>query len=226
LLVNSLQKTHIKICCIRSIEEATLAIQSGASAVGLVSQMPSGAGPIPDHLIAEIAPAIPPGIDSFLLTCRQDISAIADQLARFPVTTVQLCDELLVGSFQELRARAEGIRIVQVIHVTGEEAIEKARQVHRFVDGILLDSGAPSEPTKRLGGTGEVHDWAISRLIRDSVEVPIYLAGGLRPDNVTHAIHQVRPYAVDVCTGVRTDDALDRQKVHDFVKSVSIADAA
>jgi phosphoribosylanthranilate isomerase len=218
-----MHSTRIKICCIESIAEANLAIQSGASAVGLVSEMPSGPGPIPDHLIAEIAGIIPPNIDSFLLTSHQDVASIAAQLRRFSVTTVQLCDKLLNGSYAQLRAEAPGVRIVQVIHVTDEKAIHEVQQVHRSVDAILLDSGDPSKPVKRLGGTGQVHDWAISRRIRDLFEIPIYLAGGLGPDNVAEAIQRVRPYAVDVCTGVRTNGSLDEKKLHAFIKSVKNA---
>ena len=221
-----MHSTRIKICCIESIAEAKLAIQSGASAVGLVSEMPSGPGPIPDHLIAEIAGIIPPGIDSFLLTSHQDVASIAAQLRRFSVTTVQLCDKLLSGSYDQLRAKAPGIRIVQVIHVTGEKAIHEVQQLYRSVDAILLDSGDPSEPVKRLGGTGRVHDWAISRRIRDLFDIPIYLAGGLGPDNVEEAIQRVHPYAVDVCSGVRTNGSLDEKKLHAFIKSVKSAGIA
>jgi phosphoribosylanthranilate isomerase len=218
--------TRIKICCIRSTAEARLAIRYGASAVGLVSAMPSGPGPIPDHLIAEIASTIPPGIESFLLTSRRNVASIAAQVRSFPVTTVQLCDELVEGALDRLRVELSGTRIVQVIHVTGEEAVDAAARVHRSVDAILLDSGAPREPRKRLGGTGQVHDWSISRQIRDNVDVPVYLAGGLRPDNVAQAIQTVRPHAVDVCTGVRSGDVLDEQKLRAFVASVKTVDAA
>jgi phosphoribosylanthranilate isomerase len=224
--MTSMPRTRIKICCIHSIEEAKLAIRSGASAIGLVSEMPSGPGPIPDHLIAEIASTIPPGIESFLLTSHQDVSSVVVQLRSFPVTTIQLCDKLIDGSYDQLRTEIPDIRIVQVIHVTGEEAIAEARRVHQSVDAILLDSGAPTAPLKRLGGTGQVHDWSISRQIRDSVRVPVFLAGGLRPDNVGRAIQRVRPYAVDVCTGVRTAGLLDERKLSDFVQSVTFADAA
>lgn len=219
-----MQSTRIKICCIRNVDEAKLAVQSGASALGLVSKMPSGPGPIPDDKIAEIAITIPSNIDSVLLTSRQDVSSIVAQLRRCQVSTVQLCDDLAQGSFDQLRTEVPGIHIIQVIHVTGEVAIHEARRVERSVDAILLDSGNPAEPLKRLGGTGRVHDWSISRKIRDLVAVPVHLAGGLRPDNVTRAIGQVLPYAVDVCSGVRTDDILDERKLHAFVEATAMAD--
>jgi phosphoribosylanthranilate isomerase len=64
-----------------------------------------------------------------------------------------------------------------------------------------------------LGGTGRAHDWAISRKIREAIEKPLYLAGGLTPDNVARAIETVQPFGVDVCSGVRTDGKLDERKL-------------
>ena len=212
--------TRIKICCIASVEEAWTAIDSGASAVGLVSEMPSGPGVIPEALIAEIAAALPPAVGSFLLTSRQDAGAIIAQQRRCRVNTVQICDRLQSGSYQELRDALPGISIVQVIHVRDEGALGEALRVAPNVDGILLDSGTTALPTKQLGGTGRTHDWALSREIRDRLEVPIFLAGGLTAENVAEAIRQVAPLGVDVCTGVRTGGRLDRRKLRAFVEAV------
>jgi phosphoribosylanthranilate isomerase len=90
------------------------------------------------------------------------------------------------------------------------------------VDAILLDSGRPGLAVKELGGTGRVHDWTISRRIRESVGVPLFLAGGLRPDNVARAIAEVGPYGVDVCTGVRTDGRLDDARLTPFMEAVGL----
>ena len=103
-----------------------MAIDAGASAVGLVSAMPSGPGPIPEDLIAEIAATIPPGVSSFLLTCLQDAASIIDQQRRLRVNTIQICDRLTHGSYQDLREALPGISLVQVVHVTGPEAVEEA----------------------------------------------------------------------------------------------------
>src|SRR5213075_186326 len=96
-------KPRVKICCIASIAEAWLAIEAGASAIGLVSEMPSGPGPIPENLIAQIAATVPPGVSSFLLTCKQDVGAIINQQRRLGVNTIQMCDRLPAGSHRELR---------------------------------------------------------------------------------------------------------------------------
>jgi phosphoribosylanthranilate isomerase len=206
----------VKICCIASVEEAWMAIEAGASAVGLVSAMPSGPGPIPEELIAEIAATIPPGVSSFLLTCLQDADSIIDQQRRLRVNTIQICDRLTQGSYQDLREALPGVSLVQVVHVTGPEAVDEAIAVAPHVDAVLLDSGNQSLAVKELGGTGRTHDWTLSRKIREAIEVPMFLAGGLNPSNVDAAIREVQPFGVDVCSGLRTNGNLDREKVEAF----------
>jgi phosphoribosylanthranilate isomerase len=203
------------------VEEAWLAITHGASAVGLVSAMPSGPGPIPEDLIAEIAAQLPPAVGSFLLTCRQSADAIIDQQKRLRVNTIQICDRLEPKSHQLLRESLPGVSLVQVIHVNGAESIEEAAAVAPFVDAILLDSGNRALPIKELGGTGRTHDWSLSLRIREAIHVPLFLAGGLNAANVGAAINQVRPFGVDVCTGVRTDGKLDETKLASFFSEVA-----
>ena len=198
-----------------------MAIEAGASAVGLVSAMPSGPGPIPDDLIAEIAATIPPGVSSFLLTCLQDASSIIEQQRRLRVNTIQICDRLTQGSYQDLRDALPGISLVQVVHVTGLEAVDEAIAVAPQVDAILLDSGNQSLAIKELGGTGRTHDWSLSRKIREAIEVPLFLAGGLNPSNVAAAIREVQPFGVDVCSGLRTNGALDLQKLTAFFTQIN-----
>lgn len=216
----------VKVCCMASIDEARRAVAAGAGAVGLVSEMPSGPGPIPDELIARIAAAVPPPTRTFLLTCRRDAASIAAQHRLCRTTTIQLVDAVAAGELRALRAELPDVEIVQVIHVTGEEATVQAANVAPLVDAILLDSGNPALPVKELGGTGRTHDWTVSRRIRESVSVPVILAGGLRAENVAEAIAAVRPAGVDLCSGVRTDGALDDAKLAGFFAAVRGAGAA
>lgn len=197
-----------------------MAIEQGASAVGLVSEMPSGPGPIPETLIAEIAATIPPGVSSFLLTCRQDAAGIVDQQRRIRVNTIQICDRLPDGSHRELRAALPGVSLVQVVHVTGPESVAEAIEIAPFVDAVLLDSGNQSLAIKELGGTGRTHDWSLSRKIREAIDVPLFLAGGLKPHNVAAAIQEVQPFGIDVCSGLRTDGLLDRHKLSAFFTQI------
>jgi phosphoribosylanthranilate isomerase len=213
-------RTRIKICCISSIEEAKLAIDHGADALGLVGKMPSGPGPIPDELIAEIAKTIPPPIATFLLTSEQSSNNIIQHLQRAGTNTVQIVDELTEGAYHEIKEALPNIKLVQVIHILSEESIAQALRVQDDVDVILLDSGNPRATVKTLGGTGNVHNWEISRQLVKEVKVPVFLAGGLHAGNVRKAIETVQPFGVDLCSGVRTNGKLDRNKLSEFVKAV------
>ncbi|HEY0727950.1 MAG TPA: phosphoribosylanthranilate isomerase [Pyrinomonadaceae bacterium] len=214
------ENPRVKICCIQSIDEAWMAIEHGASAVGLVSAMPSGPGPIAEELIGEIAVKIPPGVSSFLLTCLEDAEAIIDQQRRLRVNTIQICDRLPAGSYRRLREALPGVSLVQVVHVTGPEAVDEAIAIAPEVDAILLDSGNQSLAIKELGGTGRTHDWRLSRAIREAIDVPLFLAGGLKPENVAEAIGEVRPFGVDACSGLRIEGLLDPQKLAAFFEAV------
>ncbi len=211
---------RVKICCMASCEEAALAIRFGASAVGLVSAMPSGPGPISEERIAEIARTIPPGVATVLLTSRRDPASIIIQQKRCGVNSIQMVDRVEPGTHRTLRDSLPGVSLIQVIHVNGRASLDEALSVQRDVDALLLDSGNPHLPVKELGGTGRIHDWTISRMIREAVEIPVFLAGGLRPENVRLAVEQVGPFAVDVCSGVRTAGMLDEEKLSRFMHEV------
>jgi phosphoribosylanthranilate isomerase len=217
---------RIKICCISSVEEARTAVRHGASALGLVSAMPSGPGVIADDLITEISSEIPPGVASFLLTSLTDVEAVVRQQRRCRVNTLQLCDALEDSAYAYLRRHLPGVGIVQVIHVRGPESVTEAMEVAPKVDAILLDSGNPGAAVKELGGTGRRHDWSVSRRIRDLVGRPVYLAGGLNSGNITEALETVQPFGVDLCTGVRTNGRLDETKLGAFFEAVRSAGGA
>src|SRR5215831_9287102 len=214
---------RVKICCIGSVAEAHLAIAAGASALGLVSAMPSGPGVISEEKIAQIAASVPPPVATFLLTSKQDVNSIIEQQRRCRTNCVQLCDCVSSGSLHELKRALPGVSIIQVVHVTGPESVEEAVAVASTVDAILLDSGNPSLAVKELGGTGRRHDWSVSKKIREQVGVPIFLAGGLKPENVGEAIAAVQPFGLDLCSGVRTDGKLDREKLTRFFAGVRAA---
>jgi len=185
--------------------------------------MPSGPGPIPESRIRDIARTVPPGVATFLLTSETTAELIIEQQRFCRTTTLQLVDEVEPGVHAHLRDALPGISIVQVIHVRDDDALRQAIAVAPAVDAILLDSGNPSLSTKELGGTGRVHDWGLSRKIRDSVAVPIFLAGGLNAGNVAKAITQVAPFGVDVCSGLRTNGKLDETKLTAFMNATVTA---
>jgi len=213
--------TRVKVCCIQSVDEARLAVAAGAAAIGLVAEMPSGPGPIPERRIAEIAASVPPGVASVLLTSLTEPAAIVDQQRRCRVNAVQLCRLLAASDLARLRVALPGVSVVQVVHVTGPEAIAAACALAGNVDAVLLDSGDPRRDV--LGGTGRTHDWALSRQIRDQLSLPVFLAGGLDAGNVGSAIARVRPFAVDLCSGVRVDGLLDEDRLAAFMAAVRAA---
>jgi phosphoribosylanthranilate isomerase len=210
-------KPRIKICCISSIDEAKTAIDSGASAIGLVAGMPSGPGPISDELIKQIAMKVSPPIATFLLTSETSADEIIKHHHRTNTNTIQIVDSLADRSYSQLKEALPCIKIVQVIHIIDERSVEEAIEISEMVDALLLDSGNPRLKVKELGGTGRVHNWKLSRQIRDYSKCPVFLAGGLNPENVRQAIEEVQPFAIDVCSGVRTDGNLDKNKLEKFI---------
>ena len=215
--------TRVKICCMHSVEEAWLAVSLGAAAVGMVGAMPSGPGPIDDDLIRCIAAAVPPPVATFLLTCETGAGGIVAHHRRTLTNTIQLVDAPEPGAVVAVRAELPAVRIVRVVHVRGEESVDEALRAADAADALLLDSGNPDGAVKQLGGTGRVHDWRLSRRIVERSPKPVFLAGGLKPENVRAAIEQVGPFGVDLCTGVRTDNRLDPRKLEAFFREIEAA---
>ncbi|MCC6970048.1 MAG: phosphoribosylanthranilate isomerase [Phycisphaerales bacterium] len=220
-------RTRLKVCCISSRDEAHLAIGAGADALGLVARMPSGPGPIADELIRDIARIAPPPIATFLLTSEIEPDGVVAHARRTGVSTVQLVDDGVEPDvWHAVRSDLPSLRIVQVIHVRDESSIDLALRAAPHVDALLLDSGNPAAQVRELGGTGRVHDWSLSRRIVERSPVPVFLAGGLNPANVADAIHAVRPFGIDLCSGVRRNGRLDADKLHALVGAIHRADAS
>jgi len=213
-------KVKVKICCISSIEEASLAIAHGAAAIGLVGRMPSGPGIITDELIQSIAKSVLPPIDSFLLTSETTAEAIIEHHKKVNTTTIQMVDALTDRQYHKIREAIPHVKLVQVIHVLDEKAVQEAIEISEWVDAILLDSGNPNLSTKVLGGTGKTHNWDLSKKIRENISIPTYLAGGINKDNIRMAIDHVQPYGIDLCSSVRTNGQLDERKLEELFKAL------
>lgn len=211
---------RVKTCCIGSIREAQLAVQYGADALGLVGPMPSGPGTLTDAEIAAIVPQVPPPVATFLLSSETRAADIIEHHSRVHTNTLQLVDAIADDAYHALRAALPSVKIVQVVHVTGAEAVDEALRIAPVVDALLLDSGNPNLSVKQLGGTGRTHDWQLSRRIVDQSDTPVFLAGGLNAENVRRAIAEVQPYGLDLCSGIRTDGKLDERKLAGFFRAV------
>ena len=212
---------RVKICCISSQKEAQLAIAHGAAALGLVGNMPSGPGVISDALIRAIAATIPPGIASFLLTSEINADKIVAHHQETLTNTIQLVDAVDAATYTAIRKSIPHIKLVQVIHVLSEASIDEALQAADGVDALLLDSGNPTLAIKELGGTGRTHNWDISKRIVQQSPVPVYLAGGIRAENIREAIDRVGPFGIDLCSGVRTNQQLDEEKLANLFAAIN-----
>lgn len=220
-------RTRVKICCLKSAAETRTAIRLGADAVGLVGVSPPTPRVVAEDVAVEIVRSVAPPVATFLLTSATRADEIAARVHRIGASVVQVVKHIDPSEYVRLEARLPrgGVKRVQVIHVEGRDALELIEPYAPYADAFLLDSGRPSAETPDFGGTGRTHDWGVSAEFVRRSPLPVFLAGGLRPDNVGQAIETVRPYAVDLCNGVRSDGALDEGLLVEFFRAVSAADA-
>ncbi len=211
----STSRRLLKVCCLQSVEEAHVALSGGADLLGFVGDGTGDWGPISISVIASIVAGLPAGARSVLLTSFTRLDAIVDRCREVRPYAVQLTDGF-DGDLSRLRRAVGDTRIFFTVHVTGREVIGPALEASNWADAVMLDSGSPRAPEKVLGATGRVHDWSISAEIVRSASCPIFLAGGIRPDNVAAAIHEVSPLGVDVASGVRASGRLDENALREM----------
>jgi phosphoribosylanthranilate isomerase len=213
-------RIRVKVCCISSMDEARLAIAHGADALGLVGEMPSGPGVIDDELAREIATAVRPVVDTFLLTSFSSGREIAEHVSYCGTSTVQVVRHIDAAEYRHLIKEVPTVKRVQVLHVEDESILEVAAVYEPFVHAFLLDSGRPAAHIAELGGTGRAHDWRISAELVRRTSRPVFLAGGLNAVNVRKAVAAVQPFGVDLCSGVRRDNRLNAQQLGRFMARV------
>ena len=214
----------VKICCIQDEDEVRLAAAAGATHIGLVGAMPSGPGPISDEDIARFAGSAPEDVTTVLLTSRTTATEIVAQALDAGVDAVQIVREVAPSVRHAVRQALPGIQIYQVVHVEGGTAVAAARDAAKGSDYLLLDSGRPSAEVAELGGTGRTHDWSVSADIVRRSPIPVFLAGGLTPENVAEAIRAVGPAGVDLCSGIRGPNGrLEPGRLAAFMEAVGQA---
>ncbi len=197
-----------------------MALKAGANLLGLVSEMPSGPGVISLDEIAKIVAGLPSDTRTVLLTSNTSSQDIIFQHKQVKTWGIQLVDKMSLGELKKLKILLPETVLIQVVHVTDSSAVEEAKYYENNVDYLLLDSGQPSAGIRTLGGTGNVHDWHISREICEGVSTPVFLAGGLSSSNIFEAIQQVQPAGVDLCSKLRTGGLLDREKLNLFMQKI------
>lgn len=164
--------------------------------------------------------SVPPMVSTFLLTSETKAAAVIDHYKKVNTSTIQIVDALENRDYEQIKNELPHVKIVQVIHVLDDKSVAEAIGVSGYVDAVLLDSGNPNLETKELGGTGRTHNWDLSRQIRDQIDIPVFLAGGINHNNVKQAIEHVQPFGVDLCSSVRTNGKLDENKLKLFFQTI------
>lgn len=220
------QAPRVKICGMKSAEDIELAVRCGANAVGLVTDVPVDTPrKIDTETATELASLVPLFVDCVLVIMPDDGEQAVEMIETVKPDVVQLHSDLSVDNLQFIRDNT-GAGIVKTFsipvittslaHETIEQVVNGINDLidRDLADGILLDSSKAG----KVGGTGAAHDWSISRVIVENVDIPVILAGGLKPYNVRDAVLQVHPYAVDTASGIETNGKKDGAKMCRFIK--------
>jgi len=201
-----------------------MALAAGADILGLVGPMPSGPGTISYTDARLIASELPASVEPWLLTSETTAEALISAAKESSVCNLQIVRHIDPRELRRLRAARPELKLVQVIHVEDEGALELIAVYEPHIDAFLLDSGKPGAANETLGGTGHVHDWSISARFVAATRKPVMLAGGLNADNVQDAVSRVRPHGVDLCSSLRQEDALNVELLQEFVQALNLAD--
>lgn len=194
---------RVKICGITNLDDAMQAISSGADALGFqVGMRHRTEDEVSPEEAKVIVASLPPFVSSVMVTHLQDAKTIISLLKFIPnATTVQLHDDIDLKEISSIREMIPSIHIIKAIHMDGSKALQKLHHYDSVADAIILDSVNMKED--RIGGTGMIHDWPLSKKMVNNSKLPVILAGGLTPDNVQDAIRSVGPYVIDVNSGVK-----------------------
>jgi phosphoribosylanthranilate isomerase len=198
--------TRVKICGITRLEDALAAAEFGADALGFIFEetSPRFIGRSPGAL------AIPARLPPFVQTVAVYAHAAdipVERSGRYDAIQFITCPDVLRTAFR---------RQIKVLRLSGREALDEGREWEDRVDAFLLDAYHPD----KLGGAGVTADWDLAAEVTRSLSRPVILAGGLNPDNVVEAIAQVKPYAVDVSSGVEASPGVkDHEKLEAFIRA-------
>lgn len=207
----------VKICGVRTPEDALKCVEAGADAVGmLLARSPRR---ITIEQAKAIAKTLPPSVRPVIVMMPSTVDEAVEAAHAIQPGAIQLQGDEPPGMVAEIKRALPGTCIVKAVHVGEGRELEKAMEYEKVADAILLDTMSPNR-----GGSGATHDWNISRSIAASVRKPVILAGGLNPDNVAAAVREVGPYAVDVASGVEGEGRVkDLELVKAFIANAKEA---
>lgn len=208
--------TLVKICGIRSIEDALAAAAAGADILGFHVGLIGARAPLEAESVAKIIAKLPAGVSSVMVTSITEPNELIKLARATGAKILQLYGDATPETILKVK-KALPVQVWKVLNVSNEGSIAEARKYEGSADAIALDT--LNKETGVRGGTGKTHDWNISRKIVESISIPVILAGGLNPENVAEAIKIVQSYGVDVNSGVSNPDGTkDIAKVKSFVE--------
>jgi phosphoribosylanthranilate isomerase len=212
------QRVRVSVCAAKNEEDVRAVVAGGADAVGVLVQTRHTAEDAVDlHVAAKILDIVPPYVSRYAVThaaALEDLITCVDEL---PIDTLQLHDHVLPQVVTRLRTLRPHLRILKAVHVTNE--IPSVQPWGELCDGLVFDTVNLAED--RIGGTGKVHDWRLTRVAQGTIATPVILAGGLTPENVCQAVRAVRPWAVNVNSGVELNGMKSEQLVREFVNAAN-----
>ncbi|KCZ71889.1 phosphoribosylanthranilate isomerase [Candidatus Methanoperedens nitroreducens] len=208
----------VKICGIKTERDLVTAIDSGADAVGFITEVPVDS-PRKISLVeaSRLISKVPVFITSVLVIMPENAERAIRMIGTARPTAVQVHNALALSELKKIKEA--GVKLIKTIPVPGnadpEMLIEQVNELKGIADAVLLDTVLDG----RTGGTGAVHNWKVSSEVVLHAGMPVILAGGLNPENVGDAVMSVRPYAVDTASGVETDGIKDQKKVVAFINN-------
>lgn len=204
----------VKICGNASLNDLKIALSAGADAVGFITGTNyKSEDAVTKSCAKKLVLSLPPFVASVAVTHLQNPQDLIDIIDETGCSTLQIQNDVSLEDMDIVKNGLPHTKIIKAVHVTGIEAIEKAEMFSKTADAIILDTKTET----RIGGTGITHDWNISAEIVKRLNKPVILAGGLSPSNLAEAIEKVKPYAVDVHSGVKKNGARDFYLTKSFV---------
>ena len=190
---------RVKICGMTLLEDVMAAATAGADGVGfLVGLDYASEDGLQPTAAANLVRRTPADILTVMVTHASTPARVEALVNEVRPRVVQVHCPFASPDLPRLMNTFPDVSWIRAIHVENEDSVDKALRAAEVFDALLLDTRSGD----RLGGTGKTHDWKISRRIRETIDKPVILAGGLTPDNVADAIRTVRPHGVDVNTGI------------------------
>lgn len=202
--------TKVKVCGIMDESDLSSALLGGADAVGFIVEIDGSRHRLSASSVSKLIDLVPIFTKSVAVIAPDSLEKAVLLAQKTGADILQVHGTLDPEEIYELKKR-----VTQKI-IAAVPPSRDAQRMAQVADSVLLDTFKDG----RLGGTGETHDWSVSAALAKDIRVPVILAGGLNASNVGEAIRVVRPYAVDVSSGVETEGRKDPEKVADFVRQV------